>query len=82
MSGNLFIKNKNSWSQSVDYVCIPAGFDRTSRNCTEDEFRCTNNGCVRLAYRCDGDNDCTDGSDEDNCGMYVCMYVGEAPLIN
>ena len=37
------------------------------KNCTEDEFQCNNRNCVLSKWRCDGDDDCRDGSDE-HCG--------------
>ena len=37
------------------------------KNCTEDEFQCNNGNCVLSKWRCDGDDDCRDGSDE-HCG--------------
>jgi len=39
--------------------------------CTVGEFTCTNRaGCVPRAQLCDGEFDCTDGSDEMTCGLY------------
>ena len=35
--------------------------------CKKKEFQCRNGECIPKAYRCDKDNDCTDGSDETNC---------------
>lgn len=31
------------------------------------EFKCNNNRCIPIEYRCDGDNDCSDRSDEVGC---------------
>lgn len=35
--------------------------------CVEGEFPCTYQKCVRSEFKCDGDNDCGDWSDEDDC---------------
>ena len=39
--------------------------------CTSDQFTCANGQCVPMAARCDGNIDCTDGSDESNCGTLM-----------
>lgn len=36
----------------------------SASQCTSNQFRCTTDRCVPLSYLCDGDNDCTDKSDE------------------
>ena len=39
-------------------------------HCEENQFRCGNGNCIPIEYRCDrfSNVDCSDGSDEDNCG--------------
>lgn len=39
--------------------------------CTEEEFTCntSSQNCLPLDWKCDGELDCSDGSDEANCGM-------------
>ena len=39
--------------------------------CESNEFRCDNKKCVLQSWRCDGENDCGDNSDESNCRMYI-----------
>jgi len=42
------------------------------KNCSaEDSFACKSGPlCFPLSYRCDGNLDCSDGSDEAHCGNY------------
>jgi len=38
-------------------------------HCQRGEVPCDNGVCIPLDYLCDGDYDCTDRSDEANCGQ-------------
>ena len=38
--------------------------------CEPNEFQCANGRCAPTIWRCDKDDDCGDGSDEDNCREY------------
>lgn len=42
-----------------------------SGQCPSTFIQCTSTGgCVPIQWQCDGENDCSDGSDEQNCGRY------------
>ena len=47
--------------------------ENCAHDCPEHMFRCTKNGfCINASWKCDGDADCTDGTDEseDICREY------------
>lgn len=47
-----------------NYICNCKG---TPSPCEPNEFKCQNGRCALKLWRCDGDNDCQDNSDEMNC---------------
>lgn len=47
------------------FVCVTIFADM--RKCSEKEFRCSDGSCIAEHWFCDGDTDCKDGSDEENC---------------
>ena len=44
--------------------------------CQKDEFKCNNSLCVPMMKICDGENDCSDGSDEHSCNGKFGWLVG------
>ncbi|TKS67473.1 Prolow-density lipoprotein receptor-related protein 1 [Collichthys lucidus] len=40
------------------------------QRCKSDEFQCHNHHCIRALWKCDGDDDCLDGSDEESHSCY------------
>ena len=38
--------------------------------CGAKQYVCENGRCIDLNARCDGKNDCSDNSDEQNCGTF------------
>lgn len=45
----------------------------TNATCSGHQLTCSNGRCIPMLYRCDGDNDCGDGSDEINCPSSTCL---------
>lgn len=43
-------------------------------NCTEGQFRCggSDDRCISVFWKCDGEKDCRDGSDEVGCPAFSC----------
>ncbi|CAG0878905.1 unnamed protein product [Cyprideis torosa] len=50
-------------------MCVNASY-----NCSEGKFTCRNGRCISRLWSCDTDNDCKDGSDEDEqyCAFHTC----------
>ena len=58
--------------QEVPTLCHGScvSFNHLLVTCQGDEIACANQGsCIPASYRCDGDSDCSDGSDE-QCSKY------------
>ena len=52
--------------------------ENCQHDCSEHEFKCKSNGrCVLGAWKCDGDKDCSDGSDEDEaiCREFIQVWA-------
>jgi integrin beta 2 len=37
-------------------------------NCSVGFFKCNNSKCIDIQFKCDGEDDCDDNSDETECG--------------
>ncbi|XP_039240456.1 very low-density lipoprotein receptor isoform X4 [Pipra filicauda] len=52
--------------------CLSAAADGTRVKCEESQFACSNGRCIPQLWKCDGDEDCSDGSDESACVKKTC----------
>lgn len=71
----VILKNTDGqYMNSVVQLSQPAGkcvSVEGIKHCRRGEFRCTSGMCINGAWKCDGDADCEDSSDEQDCGMAV-----------
>ena len=66
----------NSWPVYISSGCIRGTLLITvyvmyfaERTCSLKEFQCEmDNDCIPGTWKCDGEKDCSDGTDETNCG--------------
>uniref|UniRef100_A0A670Z152 Uncharacterized protein n=1 Tax=Pseudonaja textilis TaxID=8673 RepID=A0A670Z152_PSETE len=52
-----------------------------AHQCQNDEFSCNSGMCIRLSWKCDGDNDCRDWSDETKLALSLCIAIGSGALL-
>lgn len=59
----------NKAKNEIFYDSVP--FFVTALSCGEGQFLCGNErACIDEKFVCDEEDDCEDGSDESNCGMF------------
>uniref|UniRef100_A0A158Q8Z4 EGF-like domain-containing protein n=1 Tax=Elaeophora elaphi TaxID=1147741 RepID=A0A158Q8Z4_9BILA len=53
-----------------------------TKECPADtQYKCNNGKCIPLSWRCDGDEDCPEGDDEDKCSRISCKADREFECI-
>ncbi|XP_072928415.1 very low-density lipoprotein receptor isoform X1 [Hemitrygon akajei] len=55
---------------ACSYRCRQVNGSKVS--CESSQFQCRNGRCIPTVWKCDGDEDCSDGSDESSCAKKTC----------
>lgn len=69
--GRSFQYRLNSF-KGTESLTVLSLLEFNNGRCKSEEFECADGGCIDLAYKCDGENDCSDFSDEAACSKFYC----------
>lgn len=67
------------WFEYESFLCFYAA---RPTSCGQNEYVCVGGGCVSASQRCDGQNDCSDGSDEVSWVHTLNLHSVSAVLVN
>ncbi|XP_070184764.1 very low-density lipoprotein receptor-like isoform X2 [Littorina saxatilis] len=56
-------------------MCLQAVHSQEQPLCAADEWKCGDDNCIKIGNRCNGEDDCSDGSDEKNCTHWKCPSI-------
>lgn len=65
----MFFKKLFFFNSSHSTVLINVVIPDNNGMCEPNQFQCANRRCVLKTWLCDSEDDCLDGSDEQNCGV-------------
>ncbi|XP_078075479.1 low-density lipoprotein receptor-related protein 8 [Mustelus asterias] len=64
------------WVHLVTFLLLNLHIvEGTQLHCEAGQFQCRNNRCISLLWHCDGEDDCADNSDEENCPKKTCAIT-------
>jgi len=69
----------NSTNPPVTTTPVTTAGPTTPSPCAEGEWHCSSGECIPSSSKCDGNADCSDGSDEDHCATGDCGQPVVAP---
>lgn len=64
------IEENNRFPTPFQTTNCPAKASDGGRTCRASEFQCGNGNCIPQTWKCDGQDDCRDNTDEESCGEF------------
>ena len=63
--------SKSFRGKKFDFIRI---YFSASNTCPDKWFECGNGQCIPVEWQCDGEQQCRNSKDEQNCGMFDCFH--------